>query len=123
GMLRERIHIERFTPALDGPRRPPTVVVAEEPAAVATILYNGVRTKVPVGSGETILDAGLRAGLDMPYSCHGGMCCTCRASLLEGEVEMDVNYSLEPWELKAGYVLTCQSHPTTDRVVVDYDHV
>ena len=123
GMPPERIHIERFTPASGGPRRPPTIVVAEEPAAVATILYAGVRTEVPVGSGETILDAGLRAGLDMPYSCHGGMCCTCRARLLEGDVEMDVNYSLERWELEAGYVLTCQSHPTTDRVVVDYDHV
>lgn len=123
GVPPERIRIERFTPASGGPRRAPTVVVAEEPAAVATILYNGLRTEVPVGSGETILDAGLRAGLDMPYSCHGGMCCTCRARLLEGEIEMDVNYSLEPWELEAGYVLTCQSHPTTDRVVVDYDHV
>ena len=123
GMPPERIHIERFTPASGGPRRPPTVVVAEEPAAIATILYNGVRTQVPVGSGETVLDAGLRAGLDMPYSCHGGMCCTCRARLLDGEVEMDVNYSLERWELEAGYVLTCQSHPVTDRVVVDYDHV
>lgn len=123
GMPPERIHIERFTPASGGSRRPPTIVVAEEPAAVATILYNGLRTDVPVGSGETILDAGLRAGLDMPYSCHGGMCCTCRARLLDGEVEMDVNYSLERWELEAGYVLTCQSHPKTERVVVDYDHV
>ena len=66
---------------------------------------------------------GSRHGLDMPYSCRGGMCCTCRAKLIEGEVEMDLNYSLEPWELAAGYVLTCQSHPKTQRVAVDYDHV
>ncbi len=59
----------------------------------------------------------------MPYSCRGGMCCTCRAKLVEGEVAMDLNYSLEPWELEAGYVLTCQSHPLTPQVVVDYDHV
>ncbi len=73
--------------------------------------------------GETIVDAGLRHGLDMPYSCRGGMCCTCRARLLQGEVAMDQNYSLEPWELQAGYVLTCQSHPKTPRVVVDYDRL
>lgn len=124
GLSPERIHIERFTPAPGGPRRPLTVVVAEEqPAAIATILLNGVQREVPVAPGETILDAGLRAGLDMPYSCHGGMCCTCRARLLRGKVEMDVNYSLAGWELEAGYVLTCQSHPTTELVAVDYDHV
>ena len=65
----------------------------------------------------------IRAGRNLPYSCRGGMCCTCRAMLTHGRVEMDQNYSLEPWELQAGYVLTCQSHPVTDRVVVDYDQV
>jgi ring-1,2-phenylacetyl-CoA epoxidase subunit PaaE len=59
----------------------------------------------------------------MPYSCRGGMCCTCRAKLVRGEVRMDRNFSLEPWELSAGYVLTCQSHPLTPQVAVDYDHV
>jgi ring-1,2-phenylacetyl-CoA epoxidase subunit PaaE len=78
---------------------------------------------IAMRAGETIVDAGLRHGLDMPYSCRGGMCCTCRAMLTEGEVAMDLNYSLEPWELEAGYVLTCQSHPKTPRVGVDYDHV
>ena len=76
-----------------------------------------------VQEGETIIDAGLRHGLDMPYSCRGGMCCTCRAMLVEGEVAMDLNYSLEPWELQAGYVLTCQAHPRTARVSVDYDQI
>jgi ring-1,2-phenylacetyl-CoA epoxidase subunit PaaE len=126
GMPPERILIERFTPAPGGRRRPPTAVVAEPealPVAVADILLGGVRSEVPVTAGETVLDAGLRAGLDMPYSCHGGMCCTCRAKLLQGEVDMDVNYSLAQWELDAGYVLTCQSHPTTARVAVDYDQV
>ena len=59
----------------------------------------------------------------MPYSCRGGMCCTCRAKLTEGEVRMDLNYSLEKWETEAGFVLTCQSHPLTRRVAVDYDQV
>ena len=126
GMAPARIFVERFTPAPGGRRRAPTVVVAEPespPVAIADILLGGVRTEVPIAAGETVLDAGLRAGLDMPYSCHGGMCCTCRAKLLEGAVDMDVNYSLAQWELEAGYVLTCQSHPKTARVAVDYDQV
>ena len=72
-------------------------------------------------NGESILDAALAKGADLPYACKGGVCSTCRAKILEGEVEMEVNYALEPEELKNGYVLTCQSHPKTDRVVVDFD--
>jgi ring-1,2-phenylacetyl-CoA epoxidase subunit PaaE len=68
-----------------------------------------------------VLDAALRAGLDLPYSCKGGMCCTCRAKVLEGRLRMDKNYSLEQRDLDAGFVLTCQSHPLTERVVISYD--
>ena len=71
--------------------------------------------------GATILDAGLDAGTDLPYSCKNGMCSTCRAKVVEGSVEMEVNYSLEADDLAKGYVLTCQSRPTSQRVVVDYD--
>jgi ring-1,2-phenylacetyl-CoA epoxidase subunit PaaE len=70
-----------------------------------------------------VLEAGEFAGLDLPYSCRGGVCSTCRAKVLDGAVEMDHNYALEPWETDSGFVLTCQSHPTTDRLVVDYDAV
>ena len=63
------------------------------------------------------------SGMDLPFACKGGMCSTCRAKLVEGEAPMDINYSLEPWELKAGFVLTCQAKPSSERVVVDYDHV
>ena len=87
------------------------------------VMLNGARHAIPVRSGETIVDAGLRAGLEMPYSCRGGMCCTCRAKVTEGEVRMDTNYSLEPWELEAGFVLTCQAHPVTAKVALDYDQV
>lgn len=76
---------------------------------------------VPLAQGETVLEAGLRAGLDLPWSCRGGMCCTCRARVTEGAAEMALNYSLQPWEVEGGYVLTCQSRPTTDRVALDYD--
>ncbi|MBV9486039.1 MAG: 2Fe-2S iron-sulfur cluster binding domain-containing protein, partial [Frankiaceae bacterium] len=67
--------------------------------------------------------AAIRAGRSLPYSCKGGMCCTCRARLVEGKVEMAVNYSLEPWELEAGFVLTCQASPTSPAITVDYDAV
>lgn len=69
----------------------------------------------------SVLDAGIEAGADLPYSCKGGVCCTCRAKILEGEAVMDINYALTPEEVEQGYILTCQSHPTTDRLVVSYD--
>jgi ring-1,2-phenylacetyl-CoA epoxidase subunit PaaE len=125
GVLSERIHVEHFT--VDGmpasapkPVEPKLKVQAE---AMIEIRLNGLDHVVPLLPGETIVEAGLRHGLEMPYSCRGGMCCTCRAKLVSGEVKMDRNYSLEPWETAAGYVLTCQSHPLTPKVAVDYDHV
>lgn len=71
--------------------------------------------------GENILDAGLENGVDLPFSCKGGVCATCKAKLVEGEVDMDRNQALRPDEIESGYILTCQSHPISDRVVVDYD--
>lgn len=71
--------------------------------------------------GEPILDAALQQGADLPFACKGGVCCTCRAKLVEGKVDMEVNYALEAEELAAGFILTCQSHPRTERVVVDFD--
>ena len=88
-----------------------------------TVVLNGVKTEIDAHPDDTVLEAGQVAGLDLPFSCKGGVCATCRAKLLEGSVEMDVNYALQSWETEAGFVLTCQSHPTTDRVVVDYDAV
>jgi ring-1,2-phenylacetyl-CoA epoxidase subunit PaaE len=124
GIAGERIHVERFVSGLGGRPRPKAVVVASAPPrAHAALIIDGKRREVPVAEGEAILDAALRGGVDLPFACKGGMCSTCRAKLVEGRAEMEVNYSLEPWELKAGFILTCQARPTTDRVVVDYDHV
>jgi ring-1,2-phenylacetyl-CoA epoxidase subunit PaaE len=118
------VHVERFTPSSDGrPRKPRAVSAAEAPAAYATVITDGIATQVPVAAEETVLDAAIRAGLDLPFSCRGGMCCTCRAKVVEGTVEMELNYSLEPWETEAGFVLTCQSRPTTERVTIDFDQV
>jgi len=69
----------------------------------------------------TILDAAMQQGADLPYACKGGMCCTCKAKLIAGKVNMAVNYGLEEEEVKQGFILTCQSHPITDTVVIDYD--
>ncbi len=71
--------------------------------------------------GETILDAALKQGADLPFACKGGVCCTCRAKVVEGSVDMALNYALEPDEVENGFVLTCQAHPTSERVVIDFD--
>jgi ring-1,2-phenylacetyl-CoA epoxidase subunit PaaE len=128
GLPHDRVHVERFTPAAGGRPRPlavapATLPAAAVPSAIVTAISEGARYDIPVAEGEAIIDAAIRGGRSLPYSCKGGMCCTCRAKLLEGRVEMAVNYSLEPWETEAGYVLTCQARPVTPRVVVDYDQV
>jgi len=124
GIAEERIHVERFVSEFGGKPRPRTIVPAgAPPKAMASLIIDGKRREVPVAEGEAILDAALRAGMDLPFACKGGMCSTCRAKLVEGKAEMEVNYSLEPWELQAGFILTCQARPCSDRVVVDYDHV
>jgi len=138
GVPRAQIHLERFgTPdalpgamAADGRGRAgaPATPDGSAPSSVlhttarVTLIIDGVRRDVDYHDAhQAVLDAGLAAGLDLPYSCRGGMCCTCRAKLLEGEVRMTRNFALEPHELAAGYVLTCQSVPQTPRVVLSYD--
>ena len=124
GIPTDRIHIERFVSGLGGKPRPKAVVPASAPPkAFASLIIDGKRREVPVAEGEAILDAALRAGVDLPFACKGGMCSTCRAKLVEGDAKMDVNYSLEPWELEKGFILTCQAKPVTKQIVVDYDHV
>ena len=127
GTPESHIHIEYFSS--DGapvtPRRVALGATASEemPVAQVRITLHGSAYEFPMLDGETVIDAGERAGLEMPYSCRGGMCCTCRGKLVSGEVEMAVNYSLEPWEQEAGYVLTCQSRPLSKEIVIDYDEV
>jgi ring-1,2-phenylacetyl-CoA epoxidase subunit PaaE len=90
-------------------------------SAEVTITLDGRSTSFQMGRGERVLDAALRARGELPYACKGGVCSTCRAKVVSGAVTMARNYALEPDELAAGYVLTCQSSPTTDQVVIDYD--
>jgi ring-1,2-phenylacetyl-CoA epoxidase subunit PaaE len=106
---------------------PPRPTAAQSPAAAAcrstvTVTLDGRATSLELPrDGEPILDAVLRARPDAPYACKGGVCGTCRAKLLEGTVGMERTYALEQDEIGRGYVLTCQSHPTSDTVVLDYD--
>lgn len=74
-----------------------------------------------LNSDVSILDAALKQGADLPFACKGGVCATCKARVLEGEVMMDVHWALEEEEIEEGYILTCQSHPKTERVVIDFD--
>jgi len=122
GLAAGRVHLERF----GVPGAAPSHHVEAEDAAHAqvTIIADGVRRDVEFHQSDaSILDAALRSGLDLPYSCKGGMCCTCRAKLVEGRAEMTTNYSLEPWEIERGFILTCQAVPKSERLVLDYDQM
>jgi ring-1,2-phenylacetyl-CoA epoxidase subunit PaaE len=119
GVPSARVHVERF-----GTPGAATGVAAAPDAADArlTILIDGVRREVEFHRHHgSVLEAGRAAGLDLPYSCKGGMCCTCRAKLLDGEVKMHRNFALEKADLEAGFVLTCQSYPLTERVLLSFD--
>lgn len=116
------IHFELFTTV--GIKKKPAAATAprERLEASVTVIQDGAQFDFELPSdGSTLLDAAMRAGADLPFSCKGGVCSTCKARILEGQVEMDINYGLEPDEVAAGYVLTCQSHPTTKRLVVSFD--
>lgn len=124
GLDKQQIKFELFTSqAPKGPRKvQPQAVSSVENACQATIIIDGRARALDMQKGtKTILDAALEEGLELPYACKGGVCSTCRALLSEGEVDMDANFALEDYEVKRGYILTCQSYPITDKVVVDFD--
>ncbi|MFE6783741.1 2Fe-2S iron-sulfur cluster-binding protein [Streptomyces sp. NPDC057680] len=120
GVDRGRIHQEIFH--VDDGSAPTPVPTADTPAhATLTATLHGRSGTWPVDRGETLLDTVLRSRADAPYACKGGVCGTCRAFLVGGEVRMDRNFALEPEETDAGYVLACQSHPVTPDVELDFD--
>ena len=125
GVEQKKVHFELFT--TPGQKKPSVVsadssVVRNGPQSKITVKLDGRSFDFDLGfNGENILDAALKQGADLPFACKGGVCCTCKARLLEGEVEMDVNWGLEQEEVEQGFILTCQSHPTTEKVVVDFD--
>lgn len=126
GMPAASVHMELFT-SPDQPKAAHQEWAANHsgskgPVSQVSITLDGTTFDMEVPfNEESILDAALRHGADLPYACKGGVCCTCRARVMEGKVEMEVNYSLEPDEVEKGFVLTCQSHPRSERVVIDFD--
>ena len=122
GIEKEKIHFELFTTVeKETSDIEPAQETESQTGTAVTIILDGEETELTITGTETVLDAALDAGLDAPYACTGGSCCTCRAKLLEGSAEMDVNYALTDQEVEDGYILTCQSHPTSPKIVVDYD--
>ncbi len=118
GFDKKRIHFELF-----GTNRKAKTVreEADKIIAKASILLDSVSFEVPMREGEAVLDAALRVGADLPFACKGGVCCTCRAKLTEGVVEMAVNYALDHEEVEAGFILTCQAIPKTNTLTVNFD--
>ena len=124
GLAPDRIHVERFgVPPLDGAAAVASPLAGDAVAARIGIVRDGLTREVHFHADDgNILQAAVRAGMDLPYSCRSGVCATCRAKLLEGRVRMDRNFALEKDDQAAGFVLTCQARPLTDRVVVSFDH-
>ena len=125
GVAAEKIHFELFT--VPGQKqqaisREQLPAENEGPKAKVSVKVDGILFDFDLPyESESILDAALKHGADLPYACKGGVCTTCKAKLLEGKVSMDVNWGLEPEEVEKGYILTCQSHPQTESVMVDFD--
>jgi ring-1,2-phenylacetyl-CoA epoxidase subunit PaaE len=125
GIPERKIHFELFT--TPGQRKSEVRSIKQEegggPKSSVSVRLDGrsFEFDIPMSSKATILDAAMQQGADVPYACKGGVCCTCKAKLLEGEVEMEVHWGLDHEEIEQGYILTCQSHPKTERVVVDFD--
>lgn len=125
GVDRKRIHIELFTSPVSSDAKKPPVAVGEGAfsgtSQVKVILDGREYTMEVKASGDAVLDVALDAGLDVPFACKGAVCCTCKARVVEGKVEMAMNYALTDEEVEDGYVLTCQTHPRSANVTIDYD--
>ncbi len=124
GVNRQNIHFELFTTPFNKKQVELQSVGADAETAKSNIsiqLDGRIFNFELAFNGESILDAALKQGADLPYACKGGVCCTCRAELTEGKVKMDANYALDANQLSKGFILTCQSHPLTATVTIDFD--
>lgn len=127
GVEKKKIHFELFNTQGDQTQTgraaaSGSIPLASDPSAKVTLRLDGTHYEFELPyDGEPVLQAALQQGIDLPYACKGGVCCTCRARLQEGKVDMDLNYALEEDELAQGFILTCQAHPRTPRIIVDFD--
>lgn len=124
GLGDEQIKFELFASGQPGRAARPARTASEDRGSgqvAARVTLDGTARRFEMGRDQTILDAALAADIDAPYACKAGVCSTCRCRVTEGEVEMAANHALEDYEVRAGYVLSCQSYPLTDVVEVTYD--
>lgn len=122
GIKKENIHFELFTSAGNTKKAEQKEVSEPSFDSSVSIILDGDTYDFNMSSqGKSILDAGYDAGADLPFACKGGVCCTCKAKILEGSASMDMNYALDKDEVERGYILTCQAHPTSDKLVVSFD--
>lgn len=123
GINASKIHFELFT-AVTSPEKEKVQANTTSGLSQVKVIMDDEEFEFELSSnGEVILDAAIDAGVDAPYSCKGAVCCTCKAKVIEGEVEMEMNYALSDDEVEEGFILTCQAHPISPRVVVDYDQL
>jgi ring-1,2-phenylacetyl-CoA epoxidase subunit PaaE len=124
GTLDENIHFELFSTGKKAQKSEEKKTELAQGKAQVDVIVDGVTVQFTLDKdGKNIMDAALDAGADVPFACKGGVCCTCRAKVLEGEVNMTTNYALQPEEVEQGFVLSCQTHPVSDKVVLDFDHI
>lgn len=121
-IAKEKIHIEYFSSVIDAVNK--AEGGGENVKSKITVIQYGIETEFDLETeGSTILDASIDAGVDAPFSCKGAVCCTCRAKVMEGKVKMDANFALTDAEVAEGFILTCQAHPLTEKVIVDFDAI
>ena len=128
GVEKPAVHFELFTspvgPLKSKPKAVETTPGGDQPMSNVDVVIDGDTVNFDLAyAGESILDAAHKVGGDLPFACKGGVCCTCRAKVLEGEAEMDINFALSDEEVSNGFILTCQAHPKTERLVVTFDEV
>jgi ring-1,2-phenylacetyl-CoA epoxidase subunit PaaE len=120
---KSKVKVELFATSIprkkDGPAR--AQAVADQKQCEVTVIQDGRQRSFSMDRNEAVLEAALAQGLELPYSCKGGVCSTCRCKLREGQVDMDANFALEDYEVARGFILTCQSYPVTDKLVLDFD--
>ena len=125
GVEAKKIHFELFFSAASAEKKKEhelAINKSDDDFSKVTVKLDATALKLDLAyHGPTILDAALQNGADLPYACKGGVCATCKCKLEKGEVEMDINYSLEPDEIAAGFILSCQAHPRSEEVVVNFD--
>ena len=120
GVKKSKIHFERFIVS----KKQKQIEQTNEITSNVLVSLDGDDFEFQLSSdGQSILDAAMEAGADVPFSCKGAVCCTCKAKVMEGKAVMDANYSLSKEAVSEGYILTCQAHPITANIVVDYDEI